>query len=104
MDKQSKTSFYVILFILILIFFSMFSNNEDGTNAINKYTTSNSKTFKIIASSENKDLEYVIKNYAKTKKYDIDIEYAGTLDIMQKLNGGKNMMLFGYQILYGYIC
>lgn len=89
MDKKSKTPFYVIIFILILIFFSMFSDNEVDRNAINKYTTSNSRIFKIIASSENKDLEYVIKNYAKTKKYDIDIEYAGTLDIMQKLNSGK---------------
>src|SRR5574344_3057036 len=48
------------------------------------------KTLNIIASQENEDLEEVIQNYAKTKNYDINIEYAGTLDVMEKLNSGEN--------------
>ena len=46
------------------------------------------ETLNIIASSENQDLEPIIKQYVKNKDYDVNIEYAGTLDIMQKLNSG----------------
>ena len=35
------------------------------------------------------DLEGIILNYAHSKGYNIDIEYAGALDIMQKLNNGE---------------
>ena len=50
---------------------------------------SNSNTFKIIASTENKDLEDLIIKFGKENNKDISVEYAGTLDIMEKLNSGK---------------
>ncbi|MBR6034318.1 MAG: VWA domain-containing protein [Clostridia bacterium] len=51
------------------------------------YTSSS--TFKIIASSENEDLEQVIKQYGRSNNLDISIDYAGTLEIMDKLNSGE---------------
>ena len=50
---------------------------------------SSDRTFNIISSSENEDLEEIIQRYAKSKGYDVNVEYAGTLDIMQKLNAGE---------------
>ena len=47
------------------------------------------RTLNIISSSENADLEKEITSYADSKGYGVNIEYAGTLDIMQKLNEGK---------------
>ena len=48
-----------------------------------------SSTFRIISGQENKNLENIIRAYADKKGYDIEIEYAGTLDIVQKLNNGE---------------
>ena len=45
--------------------------------------------FKIIASTENKDLETALQSYAKQNKIDIQIDYAGTIEIMDKLNSGE---------------
>lgn len=73
-----------VIFIIIMISSIYNSGRKLYQEAIQRPTQ-----FKIIASSENRDLEQVIKEYAKIKKYDIDIEYAGTLDIMQKLNEGQ---------------
>jgi len=49
----------------------------------------NSSSLNIISSSENQDLEYIIQNFAYRKGLNVNIEYAGTLDIMQKLNNGE---------------
>ena len=84
----------VIVIIILIIIGSVVTNLlensgllDDKKNNITNTFTKN--TFNIIASQENKDLEEVIQNYAKTKKYNVNIEYAGTLDIMDKLNSGE---------------
>lgn len=93
--KNTKVGLVVVevIFILIIIIagvIELVDNSgllDDKENNITNPFTKN--TFNIIASQENKDLEEVIQNYAKTKKYDVTIEYAGTLDIMDKLNSGE---------------
>ena len=93
--KNTKVGLVVaeVIFILIIIIagvIELVDNSgllDDKKNNITNPFTKN--TFNIIASQENKDLEEVIQNYARTKKYDINIEYAGTLDIMDKLNSGE---------------
>ena len=47
------------------------------------------KTFYIISSSENKILDSSLKEYAKSKHYDISITYADTLEIIDRLNSGE---------------
>lgn len=93
--KNTKVGLVVaeVIFILIIIIagvIELVDNSgllDDKKNNITNPFTKN--TFNIIASQENKDLEEVIQNYARTKKYDINIKYAGTLDIMDKLNSGE---------------
>ena len=43
----------------------------------------------IISSEENKDLDNIIRKSASNKNIDLDIEYASTLDIIEKLNSGE---------------
>lgn len=92
MDNKAKKFIYIVL--LISFFISMILgtaiDKNKSTNKISDKKIDNSyKTFNIIASSENKDLEEIVKKYATEKGYNIEIEYAGTLDIMQKLNSGE---------------
>ena len=48
-------------------------------------------TFKVIASQENEELiNDIVKPYAYSKGYEIEVEYAGTLEIIQKLNKGES--------------
>lgn len=50
---------------------------------------SSKATFKIIASTENKDIENILQNYANKNNIDLEIDYAGTIEIMDKLNQGE---------------
>lgn len=87
-EKHSLVKFIIIV-ILVIIF--MNSLNKDSDNSINNIFKSNSNenALRIISSSENEDLENVIKNYAESENINVEIEYAGTLDIMEKLNSGE---------------
>lgn len=74
----------VSVFVLVVFFAigNIATYNKDAQNS----KGANAETFHIIASSENQDLEEMVREYAKQKKYKIEIDYAGTLDIMQMLN------------------
>lgn len=97
MEKKKNSAWIVILIIGIIFVASILNeiigylfndtktNNKDKTKAYR----SNSKSISIISSSENQDLEPIITKYARNKGYNVNIEYAGTLDIMQKLNSGE---------------
>lgn len=79
---------FIALAILIVLIINICSENNKGNNKwYSNYISSNS--LNIISSSENKDLEYIIQNFAYRKGINVNIEYAGTLDIMQKLNSGE---------------
>ena len=87
-EKHSLVKFIIIV-ILVIIFMNLL--NKDSDNSINNIFKSNSNenALRIISSSENEDLENVIKNYAESENINVEIEYAGTLDIMEKLNSGE---------------
>ena len=99
--NHSLVSIIVIIVILILglVFIDMlddFISHMNGSSSENtsgidttKNTYSKTNYIRLLASQENEDLEPVIKAYAAKKGYYIDIDYAGTLDIMQKLNNGE---------------
>ena len=95
-NKNSKIIALVIVLICIILFIGSYIEDaienmiykvEDriGTT-IGNYSSS---TFKIISSQENENLEEIVKDYARQKGYDVDIEYAGTLEIVQKINNGE---------------
>ena len=84
--------------ILIIILAIITANEESSENKIeariaNKVkqatTALSNKEFNIISSSENRDLDEVLKDYAQKENIPINIEYAGTLEIMEKLNSGE---------------
>lgn len=92
MDKEKKRedaiAIGIIIAILILVFYGISKLFSSAGNYI-KNELFNENTINIISSSENEDIEDVILKYADSKGYDVNIEYAGTLDIMQKLNEGQ---------------
>ena len=92
-NNTGKIITFVIIGLIILYFIlkSLISSGENIVKDIMKSANlaSSSRTFNIISSSENEDLEEIIQKYARSKGYDVNIEYAGTLDIMQKLNAGE---------------
>lgn len=89
-DKQKKRTVIAIVAVFLILVIILMSIIEEyiDENIIEKANPKLAQkgTFHIIASSENADLEEIIQEYAKTKKYNIDIEYAGTIEIMEKIN------------------
>lgn len=91
MNSNTKKSsiLLAILTVCVIAIFAIVAENFSGTNDLFS-SSSKKETFKIIASSENKDIENIITAYAKQNKKDISIDYAGTLEIMSKLNAGED--------------
>ena len=76
--------FFVILYVIVRIVNSCSSDYDDNNN--HQY---DDKVFSIIASSENKMLYSTLKNYADKKKYNINITFKDTLDVIDELNSGN---------------
>ena len=87
--KEDTIVIGIIIAIVIILINLAFRGFSTVGNFINNTINKQDKTLEIISSSENEDLQGIIENYAKSKGYDVDIEYAGSLDIMQKLNSGE---------------
>lgn len=92
--KNRNDNILIIGAIIALFFTIILLSNVDSkiiTPMIKENSVFNTEEteLRIISSQENKKLEEIIKDYAKKKNYDIEIEYAGTLDIIQKLNNGE---------------
>ena len=75
-----------IIVILILIVAQNFTNKSSDSN---KHITSG-KTFRLISSSENADLEQTLQVFARKNNIKLSIDYAGTIDIMEKLNSKEH--------------
>ena len=86
MKKTNNTKFSIIVIIIIIIGLYFMSNNSK----VNEIFDGNEDSkFKIISSQENEDLESIVLDYAEKEGIDVQIDYAGTLDIMEKLNSGE---------------
>ena len=85
----AKFAYTLIALIVILLFIEYGEIGEKSADKLllNNFETTN--TFRIIASSENEDLDKEIKEFAETKDVNLEIEYAGTLEIMDRLNNGE---------------
>ena len=80
----------IVIIIAILIIAGIgIAAQEEIENGINSFISDDTGEFKIISSTENKDLENIIKKYARENNIDLSIEYAGTIDIMDRLNSGE---------------
>lgn len=84
-----------IFIVVMFMFFIILANSDTEKSSIknmNMLSSTNLKTnntFKLISSTENKDIENELKKFAKDEGINLEIDYAGTIDIMQKLNKGE---------------
>ncbi len=85
---KDKSYWWVIIGIIAIIFFIENVNNDNDNDYDDNYEY-NESVFKIISSSENKILDSSIRKYADKKGYDIDIIYADTLEVIDRLNSGE---------------
>lgn len=94
-QQKSLNSVIIPLFIILIgcIIIAVNGVYEDLSNIVNNYnndeTVFEDNSFRIISSSENEDMEEIVTEYARTQGIDVTFEYAGTLDIMEKLNSGE---------------
>ena len=89
-DKAYEFAIIAVFLILMSVFLMIAGSDSDDIKISNiKQAISKNSTFKLISSTENKDLDKVLKDFAKSKNIDLEIDYAGTIDIMQKLNSGE---------------
>ena len=90
-DNKKSIIFKIIVIVIFLMFIlKLFSEQiywgfTDLKYRI-EYSLKKDKTLWILSSSENRNLESVIVDYAKTKGYDVFFTYEGTLDIIDELN------------------
>ena len=56
---------------------------------VNVNTEINKEKIRIISSTDNQDLELIIQKYADKNNLNVQIDYAGTLEIMDRLNAGE---------------
>ncbi len=87
--KKVPISTIIFIIFIVLIVNRFYSSNKEVKDYI-QTKTATSNSLNIISSQENKQSEDIIENYARNKGYDVNIEYAGTLDIISKLNAGEN--------------
>lgn len=81
--KDSDTGCLLVFIAIIVMAVISISTVDNVKNIITR------DTLRIISSTDNMDLEDVVKDYAKDNNLNVEIEYAGTLEIMEKLNAGE---------------
>lgn len=81
---NSRKSLVLIFILIICIIFAIGYSGESFQKS------DNNTVFRIIASTENRDLENVLQDVADQNKIELEIDYAGTLEIMDILNEGTN--------------
>ena len=78
-----KKIFTILLSLIILT--SCGANSETTSNADFQSSYKSGEPLRIVAGSENKELEPIIEEYAKANKQNIEIDYLGSLDIMRMI-------------------
>ena len=85
-NKRAVMFGLIVVIVIVAIILKMVSKMPDFETDLFEDSQG---TFKIISSTENKDLENILNEYAKANNIDLEIEYEGTLDIMNKLNSSS---------------
>ena len=97
MKRNAALSAMLLIFIGMMIALLVLTESnkvEDYVNKIESSATSEGenveRSLKIISSTENKDLEPIIKEFETKHEMNIEIDYAGTLEMMDLLNNGAD--------------
>ncbi|MBO4816434.1 MAG: substrate-binding domain-containing protein [Clostridia bacterium] len=88
-ENIRKRNIRIFIIIFIILLFIIISAGNKVTKNIDIEKTNKINEFRIISSSENEDLENILLNYAKQNDINLTIDYAGTIDIMDRLNSGE---------------
>ena len=91
--NEKKKSFigWIIFAIIVILYICGIVTEKYENNEASKVFKNTDKTFYILSSQENKELEDILTNYAKKEGYKLNIEYQGTLEITKTLNeNGSN--------------
>lgn len=92
--KKSVSISLIIIFIISIVVIASISEEitETAIDTMYKKSEAGKKatSIKIISSQENQPLEQIIMNYANSKGYSVQIDYDGTIDIIQRLNNGES--------------
>ena len=91
MENNNKNAKWALIAVIIIFVFAGIVANSVKNSIPKRTDTSDKKekttnTLKIISSQENEELEDIIQDYAKQKGYNVQIDYGGTIEIVQKLN------------------
>lgn len=82
---KTKIKIWIILILIIILFVS-----EVVTKVRESFVTMHdNRNFNIITTYENKDFEDDLVEYGKKNKMNVNITYAGDLEIIDRLNDGK---------------
>ena len=87
MDKDSKKIITGVIVIGIILFLIEFLGKVGLDDIINR---NNNKHLRIIASTSTKSMYNSLKDYAKKEGFDVDVEYYGDLEIVEKLNSDSS--------------
>ena len=97
MKRNAALSAMLLIFIGMMIALLVLTESKKVKEYVNEVETENGigssydeRSLKIISSTENKDLEPIILEYANRHDMQITIDYAGTLEMMDILNGGAD--------------
>lgn len=91
-NKQKLWMYFILAFLcfyIILKISNSIQTNKNSSVSFDKLLTSNNKSISIIASQENYDEADILKDYCNSIGVNINIDFAGTLDIMSRLNSGE---------------
>lgn len=93
--KANTASKIIPLFIIAIValvfvnFSSLGDSQEESSGGDFKISQFKGPGLRIVAGSENKELEPIIKEYAEKNKVNMTIDYLGSLDIMRQLQSGQ---------------
>ena len=90
--EKNKFSFGKILGIALLVYIAFAVIGEIGKKEVNKNKDKvvySDSVFSIISNQENKVLEETLQKFARKNALEINITYAGDLDIVDRLNSGE---------------
>ena len=86
---NKNVKIFILLAIVLLFIISIIINKSVENIANNISNREYKQEFKLISSSENEDLEKILQEFAVKNDINLTIDYAGTIEIMDKLNSGE---------------
>lgn len=88
-EKQGFWIGMAITIIVIIIIACLLGEKELNNSNLSNVVKGKTKTIRIICSSENQDLEEIVQDYANKNNYNVEFEYDGTINIIDRLNQGE---------------